>query len=252
MSTVDRLVHVADEDHVRTVTLDSQHNRNALSRQLVAELSAAVSTAGATDGIRVVLLRAEGRAFCAGADLSEMTSGDDRGRAEGTRGMLGLIRAIAVSPCPVVARVHAPVRAGGIGIVAACDVAVAADEASFAISEVRLGLAPAIISLAVGRRMHDRARSLTWLTGQTFDGSRAAELGLVTTSCAAGELDATVDGIVGSIAQSPAQGLAETKRLLNADLVADIDERGEQLAALSGRLFASDEAQRRMQAFLDR
>lgn len=248
----DELVHVEDEGSVRTITLDSQHNRNALSRQLVRELLAAVRGAGPSSGTSVVRLQAEGRAFCAGADLREMTSGDRDARADGTQDMLALFTAIVESPCPVVARVHAPVRAGGIGIVAAADVAIASVDASFAISEVRLALAPATISLTVGRRMHDRARSLTWLTGETFDGARAAELGLVTESVSADRLDARVDEIVAAMASNPAQGLAETKRLLTADMARDIEQRGQDLAELSSRLFGTDEAQSILRAFLDR
>lgn len=252
MTDTDTLVHVEDADGVRTLTLDSQHNRNALSRQLVGELLEGLRGAADSDDVRVVVLAAQGPAFCAGADLKEMTSGDGEGRAEGTRNMLAALREIAASPCPVVARVHAPVRAGGIGIVAACDIAVATGDASFALTEARLGLTPAIISLTVGPRMLDRAKSRTWLTGETFDGFRAAELGLVTEAVEADALDATVDGIVADLAKSPQQGLAETKRLLNEDLVARIDERGEEMATLSARLFGSDVARERMMAFLDR
>lgn len=248
----DRLVHVEDADGVRTLTLDSQHNRNALSRQLVGELLEGIEGVADDDSLRVVVLQAQGPAFCAGADLKEMSGGGDEGRAEGTRNMLAALRAIAASPAPVVAKVHAPVRAGGIGIVAACDIAVATGEASFALTETRLGLAPAIISLTVGPRMLDRAKSRTWLTGETFDGFRAAELGLVTEAVEADVLDETVDGIVAQLAKSPRQGLAETKKLLNESLVARIDERGEEMATLSARLFGSDVARESMLAFLNR
>ena len=248
----DELVHVEDADGVRTLTLDSQRNRNALSRQLVGELHAAIEGVADDEDLRVVVLQAQGPAFCSGADLEEMTGGGEDGRAEGTRNMLATFRAIAAAPTPVVAKVHAPVRAGGIGLVAACDIAVASDEATFALTEVRLGLTPAIISLTVGPRMLDRAKSRTWLTGETFDGVRAAELGLVTEGVPAEDLDETVAGIVAQLTRSPRQGLAETKRLLNEDLVARIDERGEEMASLSARLFGSDVAREQMLAFLDR
>lgn len=246
------LVHVDDADGVRTLTLDSQHNRNALSSQLVTELLSGVQGAAEDDDVRVIVLQARGPAFCSGADLKEMAAGGDEGRAKGTQGMLSVLREIVASPCPVVARVHAPVRAGGIGIVAAADIAVASDDATFALTEVRLGLTPAIISLTVGPRMLDRAKSRTWLTGETFDGRRAAELGLVTEACAAGELDDTVGGIVSDLVKSPRQGLAETKRLLNASVVERIDERGDEMAALSARLFGSEVAREAMMAFLNR
>lgn len=246
------IVHVDDTDGVRTLTLDSQHNRNALSSQLVTELLSGVQGAAEAGDVRVIVLQAQGPAFCSGADLKEMAAGGEEGRAKGTQGMLSVFREIVASPCPVVARVHAPVRAGGIGIVAAADIAVASDDATFALTEVRLGLTPAIISLTVGPRMLDRAKSRTWLTGETFDGRRAAALGLVTEACAADELDATVDGIVGDLVKSPRQGLAETKRLLNQSLVEGIDERGDEMAALSARLFGSEVARESMMAFLNR
>ena len=246
------LVHVDDADGVRTLVLDSQHNRNALSSQLVSELLAGIQGAGQTDDTKVIVLRAEGKAFCSGADLKEMAAGGEEGRARGTQGMLAVLREIATSPCPVVARVHASVRAGGIGIVAAADIAVASEDATFALTEVRLGLTPAIISLTVGQRMLDRAKSRTWLTGETFDGRRAAELGLVTEACDAAELDATVDAVVGDLVRSPRQGLAETKRLLNAPLVERLDEHGDEMAALSARLFGSEVAREAMMAFLTR
>lgn len=252
MTDTENLVHVEDADGVRTLTLDSQHNRNALSSQLVRELLAGIGGAVDEEDLRVIVLQAQGPAFCSGADLKEMSAGGDEGRARGTEGMLSVLRAIAASPCPVVARVHAPVRAGGIGIVAACDIAVASGEASFALTEVRLGLTPAIISLTVGPRMLDRAKSRTWLTGETFDGFRAAELGLVTEAVAADELDDAVDGIVAQLAKSPRQGLAETKQLLNESLVERIDERGQDMAQLSARLFGSDVAREQMLAFLNR
>lgn len=248
----DRLVHVEDADGVRTLTLDSQRNRNALSRQLVAELLEAIEGVDGDEGLRVVVLQAQGPAFCSGADLKEMAGGGDDGRAQGTADMLAALRAIAASPAPVVARVHAPVRAGGIGIVAACDIAVASGEATFALTEVRLGLTPAIISLTVGPRMLDRAKSRTWLTGETFDGFRAAELGLVTEAVAADDLDDAVQDVVAQLVKSPRQGLAETKHLLNEDLVRRIDERGEEMAALSARLFGSDVAREQMLQFLGR
>lgn len=248
----DRLVRVDVADGVRTLTLDSPHNRNALSRQLVTELLEGLEGAADDDATRVMVLAAQGKAFCAGADLKEMTSGGDDARAQGTAAMLRVFRAILASPCPVVARVHAPVRAGGTGIVAACDVAVASTEATFSIGEARLALAPAMISLVVQPRMTSRAASRTWLTGEQFDGAAAADHGLVTTACAPDELDGEVEAVVGGMLQAHPQGLAATKQLLNRAVLADLDARGDELAALSAGLFSSDAAQGIMRAFLSR
>ena len=243
------LVHYATGDAVATLTLDSQHNRNALSRQLVTELFAGLERAEADDTVRVVLIRAEGRVFCSGADLAEASSG---GMDEGARRIVELQRLIATMDKPVVTRLHGAVRAGGIGIVAASDIAVAAEEATFALTEVKLGLAAAIISLTVHHRMNPRAAALTTLGGEVFTGREAAAYGLVTTAVAADELDAEVDRVCASLATGAPQGLRESKRILNRDLVARIDAHGEEMAELSARLFASDAAREAMTAFLSR
>ena len=152
----------------------------------------------------------------------------------------------------MVARVAGPVRAGGIGIVAAADISVAGESATFALTEVRLGLAAATISLTVIPRLTDRAASYTFLTGNGFDGTEAARLGLVTRAVPDGELDSTVDAVVQSLLKGAPQGLRESKKLLNRELLADIDARGKDLAELSADLFGSPAAQEAMLAFLNR
>ena len=243
------LVHLEVDGPVATITLDSPHNRNALSRQLVTELVGHVTTAGADDDVRVVLIRSSGRVFCSGADLSEATSG---GMAQGAQAIVDLQRQLLTLPKPVVTELSGPVRAGGIGIVAASDIAIASTESSFALTEVKLGLAAAIISLTVHQRMNPRAAALTTLGGEVFSGEQAAAYGLVTVAVPAAELEAEVRRTCESLATGAAQGLRESKRILNRDLVERIDERGEELAALSASLFASDEAREAMTAFLSR
>ena len=243
------LVRYVVADAVATITLDSQHNRNALSRRLVTELFAHLEAAEADDAVRVVLIRAEGRVFCSGADLSEASA---EGMEVGARRIVDLQRLVVTMSKPVVTRVHGAVRAGGIGIVAASDIAIAADEATFALTEVKLGLAAAIISLTVHHRMNPRAAALTTLGGEVFGGREAAAYGLVTTAVPGDDLDAEVARVCASLATGAPQGLRESKRILNRDLVARIDAHGEELAALSARLFASDEAREAMAAFLSR
>jgi methylglutaconyl-CoA hydratase len=243
------LVHHAVADHVATLTLDSPHNRNALSSALVGQLHDGLARAEHDAEVRVVLIRAEGRTFCSGADLSEATTG---GNERTARAMVDLQRRIVEHPKPVVARVHGNVRAGGIGIVAAADIAVSADDASYALTEVRLGLAAAAISLTVLPRLSDRAASRAFLTGDVFDGRAAERMGLVTGAVPEEDLDLEVDEVCASLAQGSPQGLREAKRLLNAPLVARIDAQGDAMAALSARLFGSEEAQERMLAFLRR
>jgi enoyl-CoA hydratase/carnithine racemase len=241
------LVRYAVGDGVATITLDSPHNRNALSRQLVTELFTHLEAADADERVKVVVVRAEGKAFCSGADLSEASAD---GMEEGAKVLVAMQRRIVSMAKPVVTRLHGAVRAGGIGIVAASDIAISADDATYALTEVRLGLAPAAISLTVLPRLTSRAAALTCLTGDVFDGTQAEAMGLVTRAVPEAELDDSVEAVVGSLLKGAAQGLRETKALLARDLVERIDARGDEVAALSARLFGSDAAREAMLAFL--
>jgi methylglutaconyl-CoA hydratase len=232
-----------------TLTLDSPHNRNALSRQLVTELYAGLERAEADVDVKVVVIRAEGRTFCSGADLSEAAS---QGMEQAAGVLVDLQKRIVTFPKPVVTRLHGNVRAGGIGIVAASDVAISADDATYAFTEVRLALTPAAISLTVLPRMTGRSAALTFLTGETFDGVRAAAMGLVTKAVPEADLDAEIDAVCANLVKGHPQGLRETKALLARDLVGRIDANGADLAKLSARLFGSDEAREAMLAFLSR
>lgn len=245
----EELVHYDVTGPLATVTLDSPHNRNALSRQLVSELFGHLEAAEVDPDVRVVLLRSADRVFCSGADLSEATT---VGMEDGARRIVELQRFVVTMSKPVVACVLGAVRAGGIGLVAASDVAIVAEDASFALTEVKLGLAAAIISLTVHHRMHPRAAALTTLGGEVFGGTEAAAYGLVTTAVPADRLEEEVVRVCDSLATGAAQGLRESKAILNRDLVASIDAHGEEMAALSARLFASDEAREAMTAFLNR
>ena len=236
-------------DGVATLTLDSPHNRNALSKQLVAELYDRLGRAEEDESVKVVLVRAEGRTFCSGADLSE-AAGEGMEKAAGV--LVDLQRRIVTLAKPVVTRVHGNVRAGGIGIVAASDIAISAADATYAFTEVRLGLTPAAISLTVVPRMTDRSVALTFLGGEVFDGTAAAATGLVTEALPEDELDARVAEVCASLAKGNPQGLRETKQLVGRHLVQRIDEQGADLAALSARLFGSDEAKQAMLEFLNR
>ena len=243
------LVHVEVAHGVRTLTLDSPHNRNALSRQVVAELHDGLRGAEEDPDTRVVVLAADGRAFCAGADLSEASEG---GSKDAGHALLALLRTMLSLPQPVVARVHAPVRAGGVGLVTAADVAIGAQGATFAFTEARLGLTPAIISLPVLERMSSRSAAHAFLTGKTLTGPQAADAGLLTAAVDDDDLDAAVDEELDALLRGSPQGLAETKRLLNGPLLARLETEGPQLVALSERLFASEEAAVGMRAFLAR
>jgi enoyl-CoA hydratase/carnithine racemase len=243
------LVHYAAADGIATITLDSPHNRNALSRQLVTELYDGLDKAGADDDVRVILLRSADRVFCSGADLSEAATGS---MEEGALAIVELQRRILACPKPVVVALAGPVRAGGTGIVAAADVAIASEDADFALTEVKLALTPAIISLTLLPRMTSRAAALTFLGGEKFSGAQAAAYGLVTEAVPADQLDARIAEVCASFATGAPQGLRETKALINRDLLDRIDARGPELAKLSARLFGSDEAREAMMAFLSK
>jgi enoyl-CoA hydratase/methylglutaconyl-CoA hydratase len=243
----DELVHLAVADAVATVTLDSEHNRNALSRQLVAELDQHLATAGADESVRAVLLRSSGRVFCSGADLSEAAAGAAK---DTPMSMVALLRRIATISSPVVVELAGPVRAGGLGIVGAADVVVAAESVTFALTEVRLGLAPAVISLSLLPKLAARQASDTFLTGRTFDASEAERMGLVTRTVPDDALGSAVRDVLDDLVKGYPQGLRETKAVLNHDLVARIDALGEDMSTLSARLFSSEEAREAMTAFL--
>ena len=243
------LVHAVHDGAFATLTLDSPHNRNALSRRLVSELTERLVAADQDDDVRVVRLEATGRVFCSGADLAEAAGG---AMEQGARAIVDLQRDIVSMSKPVVARVQGAVRAGGIGLVAACDIVVAAEEATFALTEVKLGLAPAVISLTVLARLTSRAAAYTFLTGETFDGVEAARIGLVTRAVPAEDLDAAVDAVCASLATGAPQGLRETKALLSRDLLARIERDADHVAELSARLFGSEAAKEAMRAFLSK
>jgi enoyl-CoA hydratase len=241
------LVHLEVEHGIATVTLDSPHNRNALSRQLVAELTGDLQAVGADQGVRAVVLTHTGTTFCAGADLSEASTGPMTGTAQG---LLAVLRLIVDVPQPVIARIDGNVRAGGVGLVGACDIAVAGPRSTFAITEARIGLAAAVISVTVLPRLDARSAARYYLTGATFDAAEAARIGLVT--IATDDVDAAVATLTADLLKASPQGLVESKRLANRDVREAIDRHGEAMVELSARLFASEEAHEGMTAFLER
>lgn len=247
MTEYDELVHYAVENGVGTITLDSPHNRNALSRQLVNELFQRLDETAADDEVRVVVLRSADRVFCSGADLSEAASGS---MTEGAGALVELQRVILTHPKPIVTRLGGPVRAGGLGIVASSDLVICGDDVTFALTESRLALAPAVISLTLIPRLTSRAAYDTFLSGRAFDAAEAAAMGLVTRSVPAAELDAAVDAACADLLKAHPQGLRETKKVLSRGVLEYLEANAEDMIALSARLFSSDEAREAMLAFL--
>ncbi len=243
------LVRREDDDRVAVLTLDSPANRNALSRRLLAELAAHLRDLEADEGVHAVLLRSSQRVFCAGADLKEAPHVD---MTESARAIIDVQRRLVALPVPVVTRLDGPVRAGGLGLVASSDIVLCRDDVTFALTEVRLGLAAATISIPLRGRLTERAASDWFLTGRTFDAAEARAHGLVTHVVAEAGMDAAVAGVLDDLRAGARQGLTAAKRILTADLLADLDARGDEMARVSGLLFHSDLAQERMAGALRR
>jgi enoyl-CoA hydratase len=251
---MDRLVEYTVEGHIARLTLNSPHNRNALSTTLVSQLHQGLRDAAAHPAVRAVLLGHTGNTFCAGADLSEgsAATGADPGEmaAERAREMAALLRAIVESPLTVIVAVDGHVRAGGMGLVGAGDIAVAGPRSTFALTEARIGVAPAIISLTLLPKMSARAAARYYLTGETFDAATAAGIGLIT--MAADDVDAAVASLVADIGRASPQGLAASKALTTAAILDGFDRDAERLSTDSAQLFVSEEAREGMLAFLQK
>jgi enoyl-CoA hydratase len=250
---MDTLVEYAVDAHVARLTLNSPHNRNALSTALVNQLHQGLRTAAADPTVRAVVLGHAGNTFCAGADLAESASAErdpfDLAASRG-RELAAVLRAILESALPVIAAVDGHVRAGGLGLVGACDIAIAGPRSTFALTEARIGVAPAIISLTLLPKLTARAAGRYFLTGETFGAPEAARIGLIT--AAADDVEAAVDAITADIGRGSPQGLAASKALTTASIIDGFDRRAEDLSSESARLFVSGEAREGMLAFLQK
>ncbi|MDQ4094144.1 MAG: enoyl-CoA hydratase-related protein [Actinomycetota bacterium] len=235
------LVHLAVQSGIATVTLDSPTNRNALSTQFQAELHDALERSAGDSSVRVVVLDHTGPVFCAGMDLTEPL--------DAVNAFPRILERIWTHPKPVVAKLTGPARAGGVGIVAAADIAVATHEVTFAFTEVRLGVVPAVISATVLPRMSPHAAHELLLTGEAFDASRAVTVGLLNSAVPAEQLDGEVDRYTGMLVKGGPEALALTKQLLRAPTMSqDFDGMRE----LSAARFASAEGQEGIRAFAEK
>jgi methylglutaconyl-CoA hydratase len=240
---------------VARVWLSRPEVRNAFDGAMVSELRGVVDDLGADDHVRVIVVGGRGKVFCAGADLEWMKKVAGFGREDNlreARAMADLFFAVSTSPRPVVARVHGAALGGGAGLVAACDIAVAAAGTRFGFTEVRLGLIPAVISpYVVGRIGESAARELI-LTGERFDADRAAEIGLVRAVVPEAELDAAVDGRVRELLQAGPRALAEAKALLRAVAGRRVEEVRDDTVERIATVRASAEGQEGVRAFLEK
>ncbi len=254
-------------DEVATITLNDPEKRNVLSIDSLKALASALTHAAEDPAARVVVITGAGNTFCAGADLKGASAASDNSANsdedklwDGPQAIVTVLKAILDHPKPTIARVQGHVAGGGNGLVAACDLAVATESAKFAYSEVRVGVAPAVISVVCLRKMNVADGYELFLTGERISAMRALEAGLInkvtTDSGEVGQdldaLDAQVATYTAMLRQGGPEALKNTKRLLNEIPQLKRDDAFEVTAKLSAELFGSEEAAAGMGAFLKR
>jgi methylglutaconyl-CoA hydratase len=244
------LVETDLDGGVLTITLGDEERRNALSADLVDELMAACDEADADPSVRVVVLTNRGSTFCAGANLSERSSG--RGGPAAVRSPRDLFGRYARSPKPYVGRIAGHCVAGGMGLAAAMDVSVAVEGARFGFTEVRVGVAPAVISVVCLPKLRPADARAAFLRGSRFTAVEAAAMGLINAAVPAERLDEEVRAVVGDLLAGSPEAIAAAKRLLAEVPGTPVDEAFEWTAELSASLFATDEAREGMAAFLEK
>jgi enoyl-CoA hydratase/carnithine racemase len=242
-----RVVDCNVVDGIATITLDSQHNRNALSRQLLGDLHGSLDEAEHAD-VRAIVLTHRGPAFCAGADLKERATAGSA-PADSSPFVRALER-LMDTDCPTIAVVNGAVRAGGIGLMASCDLVVVHESTTFALTEVRIGVAPAIIAVPILRRVPPSRIAAAMLTGETFDAESARQMGLVTH--VSGDVVSTVDDLCDGILRGAPTAVAATKRLLHTVASMERDAAFEAMAELSNDLFNGPDAAEGMAAFAEK
>ena len=241
-------VRVETEAGVMTVTLADVENRNALGADLMQGLYAAISAANDAPEIRAVVVTNEGSTFCAGANLKERS-----GKARGAVPKIGfeeILHAIQTSPTPIIGRIAGHVVGGGNGLASALDISIAADHVKFGFTEVRLGVAPAIISVVCLPKMRRGEAMEAFLRGNRFPASKAAELGLINRAVPADELDEAIEEVLADLRKGGPKALGFAKRLVHEVPPMDPKEAFQWTSRLSAELFSSDEAKEGMAAFL--
>ena len=240
---------------VARVTLNRPDIRNAFNDEMLAGLLDAFARIRDDEQARVVVLTGAGKAFCAGADLHWMKRVVDYTYEENYEDSLRLanmLREVYTCPKPVIGRINGPAIGGGTGMVAVCDIAIAAESAFFAFSETKLGITPAAISPYLLKRMGERNLREFFLTGERFTAARAFQLGLVNAAVPDGELDDAVEGKIKLILTGGPKALAVSKDLICNISEKTLDDVGPYTAEVIARLRMSDEGQDGMNAFLEK
>ncbi len=251
--TADDAVLLVVEDGVATITLNRAEAKNRLDAESMGLLLAHLAATAQDSSVRVVVLTGSGTTFCSGADLSGALAATSGGFATGgTAGLVEVLVAMLDHPKPMIARVQGHVAGGGNGLVAACDIAVASEAAKFAFSEVRVGVAPAIISVVCLQVMHRRDAQELLLTGERVSADRVRAAGLVTQVVEADALDATVSGFVEQLRLGGPEAVARTKELLRRVPAMTRDDAFAWTAEVSAGLFTSPEAREGMTAFIEK
>jgi methylglutaconyl-CoA hydratase len=255
MSEASSAVDRSQSGGVLTVTLNRPDQHNAMNPAIMAELTHIFDELPGRDDVRVVVLTGHGRSFCAGADLTFMRAAADytfdQNIADG-QAIFDLMLAIDRCPRPVVGRINGPALGGGVGLVSCCDIVVAVERATFAFSEARLGIVPAVISPFVLSRIGPSHARELFLTGERFDARRAREIGLVHHVVAEEELDAAVAGRVEQLLQAAPGAQAAVKELIHTVAFRPRESVREYTAETIARRRASDEGREGMSAFLEK
>lgn len=238
-------------DEVATITLNRPDQRNTMSVETMQAFFVALQQSATDDTARVVVITGTGNTFCSGADLKGATGTGDS-RWHGPKAIAQVLTGILDHPKPVIAKVQGHVAGGGNGLVAACDLSVAVESAKFAYSEVRLGLAPAIISVVCLDRMNVSDGYELFLTGERVSAQRMLQAGLLNKVVADDALDAAVDGYVDQLRRGGPNAISATKSVLRRVRTMNRDDAFDWTAEVSADLFASDEANAGMTAFLNR
>ena len=221
-------LEIAARDGVGVIWMNRPEVRNAFNETMIAELTQAFKAADADKSLRAVVLAGHGPAFCAGADLNWMKKMSGYSLKENhvdAMALTTMLNTIYMMKKPTVARVHGPAFAGGMGLVAACDIAVAAQEAEFCLSEVKLGLIAATISPYVVAAMGERHARRYFLTAERFTAAEAFRIGLVHDIVPMSELDACVNALLGHLISASPAAIAASKELIRAVARAPIDQK---------------------------
>lgn len=241
------------QDGVATITLNRAEAKNRLDAESMGLLLAHLAATAQDSSVRVVVLTGSGTTFCSGADLSGALAATSGGFASGgTAGLVDVLVAMLDHPKPIIARVQGHVAGGGNGLVAACDIAIASEAAKFAFSEVRVGVAPAIISVVCLQVMRRRDAQELLLTGERVSADRVREAGLVTRVVGADALDASVAAYVDQLRAGGPEAVARTKELLRRVPAMAREEAFAWTAEVSAGLFTSAEAREGMTAFIEK